>query len=105
MLGGWFYLMYTDTTGPARARNGAGQFVLRAHDAAFSVGRAGAHRVRVPAAATTQPVKQSIVDAFSADWMWVDALHAFAVAHETTAGTTITFLGPDLVSPARTSRW
>ena len=34
---------------------------------------------------------RSVVDAFSADWMWVDSLAAFAIAHETREGTTITF--------------
>ena len=81
-LGAWFYLMYTDTTEPGAGPNGAGQFVVRAHDAAFTVD------VQTMTATGFQPrdahpVKRSIVDAFSADWMWVDALAAFAVAHET----------------------
>ena len=34
---------------------------------------------------------RSVVDAFSADLMWVPALDAFAIAHETADGTTLTF--------------
>lgn len=96
-LGGWYYLMYTDTTEPGAGPNGAGQFVLRAHDAAFTVD--------VETLTTegfkprdAHPVKKSVVDAFSADWMWVDSLDAFAIAHETRSGTTVTFLGPDLTA-------
>jgi hypothetical protein len=96
-LGGWFYLMYTDTTEPGAGPNGAGQFIVRAHDAAFTTD------VQSLTASGFQPsdahpVKKSIVDAFSADWMWVDALNAFAIAHETANGTTITFLGADLTA-------
>ncbi|TDQ01198.1 beta-xylosidase [Labedaea rhizosphaerae] len=96
-LGAWFYLMYTDTTEPGAGPNGAGQFVLRAHDAAFTkdVQTLTANGFQ---ARDAHPVKKSIVDAFSADWMWVDALNAFAVAHETKSGTTITFLGADLTA-------
>ena len=37
-LDGWFYLMFTDTTGQAVGHNGAGQFVLRSGDPAFASG-------------------------------------------------------------------
>lgn len=95
-LDGWFYLMFTDTTGAAAALNGEGQFVLRASDPTFqnnvqTLSDSGFH----PVGGTLARRERSIVDAFSADWMWVDALKAFAVAHETTAGTTITFWDKD----------
>ncbi|TDV48973.1 beta-xylosidase [Actinophytocola oryzae] len=90
-VAGWFYLMFTDTTGQATGHNGAGQFVLRSTDPAFTrnveaLGANGFHPV-----ADTSARTRSVVDAFSADWMWVDALAAFAIAHETRDGTTITF--------------
>jgi hypothetical protein len=90
-LAGYFYLMFTDTTGQAAGHNGAGQFVLRSPDPAFTrnveaLGTAGFQPVH-----DTSARDRSIVDAFSADWMWVDALAVFAVAHETHDGTTITF--------------
>jgi hypothetical protein len=90
-LGGLFYLMFTDTTGDGTGHNGAGQFVLRSPDATFSrdveaLGPDGFERVP-----DTSARKRVIVDAFSADWMWDDSLAAFAVAHETREGTTITF--------------
>ncbi len=87
-LDGWFYLMFTDTNGRGALGNGAGQFVLRSRDAAFasgveSLGAKGFH--------PGMGRDRHIVDAFSADWMWVDAMQAFAIAHETAEGTTITF--------------
>jgi hypothetical protein len=87
-LDGWFYLMFTDTNARGALPNGAGQFVLRAKDPMFvsgveALGDKGFH----PGMGRERPV----VDAFSADWMWVDALGAFAIAHETAGGTTITF--------------
>ncbi|ONI85100.1 beta-xylosidase [Saccharothrix sp. ALI-22-I] len=93
---GWFYLMFTDTTGRASHRNGAGQYVLRSRDPLFgkgvdALGSAG----MAPVSATNQPRTRSVVEAFSADWMWIDAVSAFAIAHETDAGTTITFWDKD----------
>jgi hypothetical protein len=90
-LGGKFYLMFTDTTGDGSGHNGAGQFVLRSPDATFSrdveaLGEDGFEPVP-----DTGARRRSVVDAFSADWMWVDSLAAFAIAHETGNGTTITF--------------
>jgi hypothetical protein len=90
-LAGHFYLMFTDTTGQDTGHNGAGQFVLRSPDPTFG------HDVEALSKAGFRPVPdtsarfRSIVDAFSADWMWVDALASFAIAHETRDGTTITF--------------
>ena len=90
-LAGKFYLMFTDTTGQATGHNGAGQFVLRSSDPAFGSGvEALGPDGFVPVADTSARLR-SVVDAFSADWMWVDALAAFAIAHETRDGTTITF--------------
>jgi hypothetical protein len=90
-LGGKFYLMFTDTTGEGTGHNGAGQFVLRSPDATFAsdveaLGPDGFEKVP-----DTGARLRTIVDAFSADWMWVDSLAAFAIAHETRDGTTITF--------------
>lgn len=90
-LAGLFYLMFTDTTGQDTGRNGAGQFVLRSPDPAFgrdveALGAAGFRSVP-----DTSARFRSVVDAFSADWMWVDSLAVFAIAHETRDGTSITF--------------
>ncbi|NKQ53688.1 beta-xylosidase [Amycolatopsis sp. K13G38] len=98
---GWFYLMFTDTTGRAAGWNGAGQFLLRARDPAFTanVEALGDNGFQ---AAPNSARTRSVVDAFSADLMWVDALDAFAIAHETQDGTTITFAGADFTaSPYR----
>jgi hypothetical protein len=90
-LAGYFYLMFTDTTGEASGHNGAGQFILRSPDPAFTrdveaLGDDGFRHV-----SDTSSRSRSVVDAFSADWMWSDALASFAIAHETHDGTTITF--------------
>ncbi|RKT56411.1 beta-xylosidase [Saccharothrix australiensis] len=93
---GWFYLLFTDTTGRAAGWNGAGQFVLRARNPTFlnhveALGERGFE----PVADTRKPRTRSVVDAFSADWMYVDALRSFAIAHETEQGTTVTFWDND----------
>lgn len=90
-LAGHFYLMFTDTTGRDTGHNGAGQFVLRSPDPAFTRDVEALGRDGFTAVPDTSARFRSVVDAFSADWMWVDALAAFAIAHETKHGTTITF--------------
>jgi hypothetical protein len=101
-LDGWFYLMFTDTTGRDVGWNGAGQFVLRSTDPTF-----GSHVETLSpggfrSMTDTASRFHSVVDAFSADLMWVDALNAFAIAHETDEGTTITFWDKDFrVTPYR----
>ena len=92
---GWFYLMFTDTTGRAAATNGAGQFVLRARNATFTESLQMLGETGFVAAAANGPRTRSVVEAFSADWMWIDAANAFAIAHETDAGTTVTFWDKD----------
>jgi hypothetical protein len=92
-LNGWFYLLFTDTTGAASGRAGGGQFVLRSTDPTFtnSVQALGANGFTTVASATTARLR-SVLDATTSDWMWVDALNAFAIAADTAAtGTTITF--------------
>lgn len=92
-LDGWFYLMFTDTTGQAADHNGAGQFVLRSPDPTFAKGTESLTPSGfTPVASTKTPRTTSIANAFSADLMWVDALGAFAVAHEVDGtGTVLTF--------------
>lgn len=95
-VAGWYYLMFTDTTGAASGPNGAGQFVLRSRDPAFghdvqALGQAGFGDVQN----AVQPRQRSVADAFSADLEYSDVLGAFALAHQTKAGTTITFWDPD----------
>lgn len=95
-LDGWFYLMFTDTTGRGSGHNGAGQFILRSQDPGFgggvqTLGRDGF----APVAHTSSARARSLVDAFSADLMWVEALNAFAIAHQTPQGTAMTFWNRD----------
>jgi hypothetical protein len=47
----------------------------------------------VPSATTAR--QRSVLDATTSDWMWVDALHAFAIAAGSPTGTTITFWDAD----------
>ncbi|GAB3879660.1 beta-xylosidase [Kibdelosporangium lantanae] len=94
-LDGWFYLLFTDTNGRGALPNGAGQFVLRAKDPAFTV---GVEALGDKGFHSGMGRERPVVDAFSADWMWVDALGAFAIAHETADGTTITFWNLDFTA-------
>ncbi|SFT06503.1 beta-xylosidase [Saccharopolyspora flava] len=88
-LDGWFYLLFTDTTARGAGWNGAGQFVLRSRDPLFGKGvEALTERGFEPAGAGRT---RSVVDAFSADWAYSPTLDAFAIAHQTEAGTQITF--------------
>lgn len=90
-LAGQFYLLFTDTTGEHTGHNGAGQFVLRSPDPNFQRDVQALAPGGFRSVTTTGERLRSVVDAFSADWMWVDSLAAFAIAHETRHGTTITF--------------
>ncbi|SDC67415.1 glycoside hydrolase family protein [Actinokineospora iranica] len=94
-LDGWFHLMFTDTTGRDAGWNGAGQFVLRAKDPTFASGVEILSPGGFRKASSTAGRLRSVVDAFSVDFMWVAALDAFAIAHETQDGTTITFWDRD----------
>lgn len=88
-LDGWFYLLFTDTTAAGAGANGAGQFVVRSRDPSFTSGlEVAGQRGFAPADGGRA---RSVLDAFSADWMWVAPLNTFAIAHETSRGTTITF--------------
>jgi hypothetical protein len=91
-LDGWIYLLFTDTTGYAAVSNGAGQYVLRSKDPVFASGvEALGPKGFKPVEGTNKPRTRSVVEAYSSDWMWIEAASAFAIAHETEAGTTITF--------------
>ncbi|HEY2697124.1 MAG TPA: beta-xylosidase [Pseudonocardiaceae bacterium] len=95
-LNGWFYLLFTDTTGKAADPGGAGQFVLRSTTPGFtsnvqSLGPTGFGAV----SGTKTPRLRSVLAANTADWMWVDSLGAFAIAADTAQGTTVTFWNAD----------
>jgi len=70
-VGGWFYLMFTDTTAGGR------QTLLRSRDPEFQQG------------------VQKLGSISGADLMWVDVLDAFAVARQTRGGTTLAFWNRD----------
>lgn len=98
-LDGWFYLMFTDTTGAAADPSGAGQFVLRSPDPTFqqlvqALGPSGF----TPVHGTAAPRTRIVADATTSDWLWSDALQAFAIASDSAAGTTITFWDADFTS-------
>ncbi|HEX3789403.1 MAG TPA: beta-xylosidase [Pseudonocardiaceae bacterium] len=94
-LNGWFYLMFTDTTGKAAAANGAGQFVLRAENPTFTSGvQALGPEGFAPVSNPASSRQFSVLNGFTSDWMWVDALNAFAIAADNGNGTQITFWDP-----------
>ena len=92
-LDGWFYLMFTDTTGLAANSAGAAQFVLRSPDPAFGAAVQALTPNGFQDVASTKTQRSlSVATAFTADWMWVDALNAFAIAHDDEGkGTVISF--------------
>jgi hypothetical protein len=95
-LDGWFYLMFTDTTGrDVRNADGAGQFLLRAKDPTFASGVETITPGGFRPMPDTRSRFRSVAAEFSADLMWVDALDAFAIAAEGPDGTTITFWDKD----------
>jgi hypothetical protein len=95
-LDGRYYLMFTDTTGAAGDSEGTGQFVLRSTDPAFQhdVEALGQHGF-TPVSSATSPRRRQVSDTATSDWMWVDALNAFAIAGDDQSGTTITFWDKD----------
>ena len=99
-LDGWFYLMFTDTTGAAANSAGAGQFVLRSPDPAFATSVQALTPTGFQDVADTKSRRSlSVSNAYSADWMWVDALNAFAIAHEVDGkGTVISFWDKDFTT-------
>ncbi|GAA4413994.1 beta-xylosidase [Actinokineospora soli] len=90
-LDGRFYLVFTDTTGAAAGWNGAGQFVLRSPDPTFQTQVEVLGPDGFAPGVATSPRTRSVVDAFSVDVMWVAPLGAFAIAHQTAGGTSLTF--------------
>jgi hypothetical protein len=99
-LDGWFYLMFTDTSGAAANTAGAGQFVLRSPDPTFTTSVQALTPSGFQDVANTKGKRSlSIANAYSADWMWVDNLNAFAVAHEVDGkGTVISFWDKDFTT-------
>ncbi|MCP2353258.1 hypothetical protein HD597_000278 [Nonomuraea thailandensis] len=93
-LGGKFYLLFTDTTGRGALSNGAGQFAWRSADPTFQSG------VEVFTATGWQPKAAgndrsfSVLNGFSVDWHYSDALQAFVVASNgpNATGTVLEFL-------------
>ena len=96
-LNGEFYMIFTDTTGTgSNPSNGAGQFVWRSADVTFQTGVEVFTSSGWQAMTTANSRSFSVLDAVSVDWQYSDALDAFIIAHDNTAGeTTLTFLDPE----------
>lgn len=98
-LDGWFYLLFRDSSASTASQGGnRGQFLLRSRDPAFgkqvqALGERGFRPVNGTGAARTLSLAGDAAtgDTADADLMWVDLLDAFAVAHPTDTGTTLTF--------------
>ncbi|MDX3763531.1 beta-xylosidase [Streptomyces sp. AK02-04a] len=95
-LDGFFYLMFTDTTGAGALGNGAGQFVWRSPDPAFQSQVESFTAAGWQSKTVANSRSFSVANAFSADWQYSDALRAFIIAHDNAPGqTTLTFLDPN----------
>jgi hypothetical protein len=84
-----FVLAYTDTTGrDINPGNGAGIFVLRSKDPTFQTGveelGATGFEPRDPATSTSH----KLIESFSVDWQYVDAIDAYALASHTASAVT-----------------
>lgn len=95
-LDGWYYLMFTDTTGSAGDNEGNGQFVLRSTDPAFQHDvQSLAENGFTPVSSATSRRSRMVSATDTSDWMWIDALNAFAIASDDSGGTTIAFWDKD----------
>lgn len=94
-LDGWFYLMFTDTSGRGANDGGRGQFLLRATDPTFTTKLEAFGPNGFQPVPDTSARLATVADAFSADLMWIDALSAFAIAYEVDSGTRIIFWDKD----------
>jgi hypothetical protein len=93
---GKFYLIFTDTTGyGVNPGNGAGQFVLRSADPTFQSGVEELSANGYVAYSAADHTKHSILESFSVDWQYIDAISAFAIASHTGGGETRVFLFDD----------
>ena len=86
---GFFVLIFTDTTGlDINPGNGAGQFVLRSKDPTFQAGveelQAGGFQPYDAAKHTAH----KLLESFSVDWQYIDAIDAYAIASHTAGGKT-----------------
>lgn len=78
---GYFYLIYTDTTGNASdACSGAGQYVVRSRDPAFRSGVEVLTANGFTARTDSNKTAYSLPEAFSLDWMYSDILDSFVLA-------------------------
>jgi hypothetical protein len=92
---GYFYLIYTDSTGKASNRiNGAGQYVVRSPDPTFQSGieELTVNGFKLRRSTTAVTTEYSLIDAFSVDWQFVDLLDSFlVVTHNAANETHLTF--------------
>jgi predicted GH43/DUF377 family glycosyl hydrolase len=94
--GGKFYLIFTDSTGYGiNPGNGAGQFVLRSADPTFQTGVEELSENGYVAYKPEDHTKHSILESFSVDWQYIDAISAFAIASHTGGGETRVYLFDD----------
>ncbi len=80
-VNGWYYLVYTDTTGlDGNPVNGGGVYVQRAHDALFTQSREHLSASGFVPYDAAQATAHKLADAASVDWLYSDVLDAFAMA-------------------------
>lgn len=85
-VGGWFHLIYTDTTGRGgNPGNGAGQYVLRSHDPRFQTGVEELQSSGFTPYTEHRHTTHSLLEAFGTDWQWSPALRAFVLSESFTS--------------------
>lgn len=92
-LDGYFYMVYTDTTGfAANKNNGAGLYVIRSKSPAFTNREVRTPRQWAKVGNGVRVTDHKLVDGFSADMMYSDAIDNFVVAlHTNSKHTKIRF--------------
>ncbi len=92
---GYFYLMYTDTTGAATDSNGAAQYVLRSQDPAFQSGVDELTATGFQDQTSAHHTTYSLAPYFSVDMQYSDALDSWIVAHSDGHESHLSFFAPD----------
>ncbi|GAA2015570.1 hypothetical protein [Brevibacterium samyangense] len=97
---GWYYVLLTDKSAAGSSASvGGGQFLQRSKDPAFTRGvEILTEKGFEPTSTPSSPRTYSLIQAFSVDFAWFEALDAWGIAHQVPDGTQVTFFSEDFAS-------
>ncbi|MDX3764050.1 hypothetical protein [Streptomyces sp. AK02-04a] len=93
---GFFYMMYTDTTGAASVGKGSAQYVLRSKDPAFQTRVQELTATGFKSRTATNHTTYRFAPYISADMQYSDSLDSWIVAHSDGNDAKLSFFAPDL---------